>query len=132
MRRLAALLALLCCQAMAAEPQPPVLDIAAIPNLDAKGRAGYADFLLMNLPRAFALSPDGHSGWRAGGSAAEVQARALQICKDNGGTDCSLYANDLQVVWHNRAPANLPQAPASLIAAGDFALLPDNRFFWYG
>src|SRR5690349_567031 len=109
MRRLIALLSALGCLvgAQAAE-LPPVLDIAAVPNLDAKGRAAYADFLLMDLPRAFALASNGVTGWRAGGKSIEdVRARALKICADGGGTDCSVYAEDLQVVWHNRAPSAL-------------------------
>ncbi len=119
--------------ARAQEAAIPVLDIAAVPNLDARGRAGYADFLLMNLPRAFALASNGQSGWRAGGASIEtVRARALKICTDAGGIDCSLYAEDLQVVWHNRAPIALPQPPARLFGDSDFALLPDPRFFWHG
>jgi len=46
---------------------PPVLDVAAVPNIDARGRTGYARFLLVNLPRAFALSQNGRWAWFGGG-----------------------------------------------------------------
>jgi hypothetical protein len=119
--------------AQAAEPAFPVLDIAAVPNLQADGRAAYADFLLVNLPRAFALASDGHYGWFGGaGTVEDARTRALKSCTDKGGTDCSLYAEDLRVVWRGRAAVMLPQSPGTLSASHDFALVPDQRYFWFG
>jgi hypothetical protein len=117
----------------AAADTPPVLDVAAVPNLSAAGRASYASFVLMNLPRAFALASNGLYGWYGGGGTMEAaQAKALKSCADKGGTDCKLYAEDLQVVWQGRAPVALAQPPGPLVANKDFALVPDERFFWYG
>lgn len=133
MRRLAILLAVVGCIVSARAAEPPVLDVAAVPYLNDKGRGTYSDFLLGNLPRAFALASNGHTGWSAGGhSSEEVRAQALKYCSDKGGTDCALYAEDLQVVWHNRAPVVLPQPPGPLLANSDFALVPDPHFIWHG
>ena len=136
MWRLAMLFAALLCQGVVgaeAADTPPVLDVPAVPNLGADGRASYANFLLMNLPRAFALASNGQYGWYAGGGAIEAaRARALKSCADKGGTDCKLYAEDLQVVWQGRAPVALTQPPGPLVANKDFALVPDPHFFWYG
>jgi hypothetical protein len=85
------------------------------------------------LPRAFALASDGRYGWLGGGGTSEdARARALKSCADKGGADCSIYAEDLQVVWRGRAPVALPQPPGALFANRDFALAPDQRYFWFG
>ncbi len=135
MRQFITLLATFGClvTAQAAEPALPVLDVTAVPNLKAQGRASYADFLLANLPRAFALASDGRYGWFGGGGSSEdVRARALKSCSDKGGTDCAIYAEDLQVVWRGRPPVALPQAPGPLLGTHDFALAPDPRYYWFG
>src|SRR4051812_47700869 len=49
------LLALLTAPAARAA-EPPILDVAAVPYLKPQGRASYADFLLINVPRAMALA----------------------------------------------------------------------------
>ncbi len=42
-----------------AQPRLAVLDAAAVPYLDAAGRDTYARFLLLPLPRAVAVAPNG-------------------------------------------------------------------------
>ncbi len=119
--------------ATAAEPSIPVLDAAAVPYVQPAGRASYAGFLLMNVPRAFAVDSSGAYGWQAGGRTIDdVRSKALKSCADKGGTDCSVYAEDLQVVWHGRAPAVLATVPGPLISGRDYAFTPDPRFIWYG
>ena len=44
-----------------AEP-PPLLDVLAVPLLDAAGQAAYARWTLSSLPRAFANYPKGKHG----------------------------------------------------------------------
>lgn len=112
---------------------PPVLDVAAVPYLDEAGRGHYADFLLMNLPRAFAVAPDGKLGWyRASGSIEETRAGALKSCADKGGVGCAIYAENLHVVWPGRAAGDLSPVPGPLIQTGDYAFVPDPRFIWHG
>jgi hypothetical protein len=137
MKRMATILVVLACigsiATKAAEPVIPVLDIAAVPYLKPQGRSSYAEFLLMNVPRAMALASNGMSGWYGGGiSIEDVRSRALKSCTDKGGTDCAIYAEDLQVVWSGRAPVALPAVPGPLIEARDYAFAPDPRFIWYG
>jgi hypothetical protein len=111
----------------------PILDVGAVPNLKPDGRSSYADFLLMNLPRAFALSPNGWYGWSGGGGTSdEVRAKALKSCADKGGKDCAIYAEDLQVVWQGRRPVATPIVPGPLFETRDYAFVPDARFIWHG
>ena len=57
-----------------------VLDANAVPGLSAKGQAAYADFLLSNLPRTFAIGPGGRFGWQGGtGTAEAARTRALRL-----------------------------------------------------
>jgi hypothetical protein len=117
----------------AAEPAIPVLDVATVPNLQPQGRASYAEFVLMNLPRAFAVASNGRYGWYGGGGTIEdARTKALKSCADKGATDCTIYAEDLQVVWPGRLRATLPVVPGPLIETRDYAFAPDPRFFWYG
>lgn len=111
----------------------PVLDVAAVPYLNPVGRTSYADFLLMNVPRALAVARNGAYGWYGGASNIEdARARAIKNCIDKGGTDCAVYAEDLQVVWQGRPLAALAPVPGALLAARDHGFVPDARFFWYG
>ncbi len=111
----------------------PVLDLGSVPYLDDAGREHYADFLLMNLPRAFAVAPDGTFGWfRGSGGMEATRAGALKSCADKGGVGCAVYAEDLRVVWPGRAAGDLAPVPGALIQTGDYALVPDPRYFWHG
>ena len=116
-----------------AAEQWAILDVAAVPYLTSQGRDSYQDFLLMDVPRAMAVASHGQYGWYGGGHSIEdARARALKSCADKGGTDCAIYAEDLQVVWQGRAPQKLPSVPGPLIATRDYAFAPDTRFFWWG
>ncbi|OHX14081.1 alpha/beta hydrolase family protein [Chromobacterium sphagni] len=64
-------------------------------------RNGYARFLSSPLPRAFAISPDGHWGYAYGSDATD---RALGFCQNRSPSPCSLYAVDQDVVWPGRKP----------------------------
>jgi hypothetical protein len=113
--------------------EPAILDVMAVPNLSASGRADYSRFLLANLPRAYALGTNGHSGWFGGnGTIEEARAKALQNCANYGGTGCAIYAEDLKVVWPGRAPGVLAAVPGPLIQTGAYAIVPDPRFIWHG
>jgi predicted alpha/beta-hydrolase family hydrolase len=106
----------------------PILE--APPSLSGAGRASYANFLLMNVPRAIAISPTGAYGWDASAaSLGGARAKALRLCAEQGGKSCTIYAEDLQVV---RSPAALPTVSGPLIATSRFAFMPDARFFWRG
>jgi hypothetical protein len=124
----------LCClvQPVAAWAQT-VLDVAAAPGLDATGRAEYGKFLIANLPRAFAVSNNGRAGWAGPAPSPEVaRSVALERCAAVGGTGCALYAVDLDVVWPGRPAWRHASAPGPLLSTGNYAFVPDERFFWHG
>ncbi len=131
---LRALLFLLLALPAAAQSLPPVLDLAALPPMTAAGRRGYEQhFLLGNLPRAFAVAPNGAYGDRWGApSAEEARAGALKNCAGKGGTGCTIYAEDLDVVWPGRPSVARPATPGPLLAGEGWAFVPDGRYFWYG
>ncbi|MBK3786997.1 prolyl oligopeptidase family serine peptidase [Paraburkholderia aspalathi] len=89
-------------------PAPPpthfaaISDEAAVPYLNAGGRAGYEKFLTMRRPRAFAVAPDG--GWDAASAGADPVAFALAHCAQLH-RGCQLYAVDGDVVW-SQTPAS--------------------------
>lgn len=112
--------------------QPAVLDIAAVPGLDAAGRASYRHWLDSNVPRALAIGANGSVGWGAGGGSLEIaRARALERCAEQGGKDCTMYAENLAVVWPPR-PASPPPPPPALISQFSYRFTPDPRFLWWG
>ena len=79
---------------------PPPSTFAAIDAttavpVGASGKAAYAKFLEMALPRAFAVSSKGGFGHARGDYAA---GRALGYCQRYG-NPCALYAVDSDVVW---------------------------------
>ncbi len=115
-----------------AEAAFPILDDGAVPGLTGSGRAAYRRFLIMNTPRAFALSQDGRTG-TAGDALNDDAARqqALAECARAGGRDPRLYALDLEVVW--RRPAGPPPPPRpALIETWNYIFVPDRRFLWRG
>jgi hypothetical protein len=119
------------CGARAAEL--PILDVDAVPHVKQNSRAAYADFLLVNLPRAYAVATSGAYGWQGGsGTIAEMRAKALASCAAKGGTDCAIYAEDLTVVWPGRPRIDPPPVPGPLITGTGYAFVPDPRFIWHG
>jgi hypothetical protein len=130
LRMLAPLLALLAGPALA---QPAVLNIGAVPGLDAAGRASYRNWLDANVPRAIAIGANGRVGWGAGGGSLEIaRARALERCGEQGGKDCAIYAENLAVVWPSRSAPPPPPPPATLISQFSYKFTPDPRFIWWG
>ena len=125
--------ALLFCLVLAARAAfaQPVLDIRAVPGLSDAGRAGYSDFLLANLPRAFAIGSGGAFGWSGGtGTLETAKQKALDTCNAHG-AGCSMYAENLDVVWQGRAA--LPNAtPPAFVSTWNYAIVPDPRFLWHG
>lgn len=94
-----------------------------VPFIDAKGRAGYEQFLRLSVrPRAFAISP------KAGGTAAwayksgpNASADALEHCAVlSRGRPCYLYAVNEEVVWA------LENAPESAIASTGIQTQPSR------
>ena len=71
------------------------IDAAASVPAGTSGKAAYAKFLELALPRAFALSGKGAFGFARGDYAA---GRALGNCQRYG-NPCTLYAVDSDVVW---------------------------------
>jgi hypothetical protein len=111
----------------------PVLDVSALPVQTADVRASYERFLVINLPRAFALGSTGANGrWGGGGTLEEARAKALATCAVGGATDCRIYAEDLVVVWPGRPRVEPPAVPGPLISGTGYAFVPDPRFIWYG
>lgn len=102
---LATLVAFLLLVAAGRPAAQPIPDANAVPKLDAAGRASYANFLMVNLPRAFAVGGQGAFGWQGGrGTLETARARALESCAAKGAADCTVYAENLNVVWQGRAP----------------------------
>ena len=83
-------------------PRPPashfaaLADVGAVPWLTEKGRAAYAHFLTVPLPRAFVIARGGESVGSQGGY--DPLARALAVCA-KAGLVCRPYAVDDDVVW---------------------------------
>ena len=103
-----------------------------MPKLDAAGRASYANFLMVNLPRAFAAGGQGAFGWQGGrGTLETARAKALESCAAKGAADCTVYAENLDVVWQGRAPQAVA-APGPFTSTWNYSIVPDNRYFWHG
>ena len=86
-------------------PPPPtgfaaLEDEAKVPHVRETGRAGYKTYLAKQLPRAFAIGPNGAWGWGEGGD--DPLRRALFNCNRSGQGECRLYSVDDQVVWEAR------------------------------
>lgn len=132
-RRAAVFLALLLVAGPPAARAQAVLDVSALPaNVGQDGHEAYRHFLLLNLPRAFAIASNGGVGFSGGGGTPEERRTlALTRCRKNG-PDCRLYAVDLDVVWPGRPPETHVPVPAPLIQGRFYAFVPDPRFFWHG
>ncbi len=79
-------------------------DAEAIPHLDRGGQEGYRAFLAARQHRAFAIAPGGTWFWMGEGSAADAVAEdTLQLCENDSGRACLLYAVDDKVVFDAQA-----------------------------
>lgn len=84
---------------------PPKTDFGALddetklPYVKDAGRAGYKAYLTKQIPRAFAIAPEGAWGWADGGD--DPLRRALNNCNRyrKNKADCRLYSVDDFVVW---------------------------------
>ncbi|MFH2135860.1 MAG: TlpA disulfide reductase family protein [Pseudomonadota bacterium] len=75
-------------------------DAEAIPHLARVGQDGYRAFLAAQQHRAFAIAPGGTWFWMGEGSAADAVAEdTLQLCENDSGRACLLYAVDDKVVF---------------------------------
>ena len=77
----------------------PMEDESKLPFLRDTGRTGYKSYLTKEIPRAFAIAPNGGWGWANGGD--DPLQRALANCNKNSKekADCKLYSVDDFVVW---------------------------------
>lgn len=111
-----------------------VLDVKALPPIEQVGAQVYQDrFINYPTPRAFAIGRNGKYG-SVGGTATleDARARALKSCTDRGGENCTIYAENLEVVWPGRKRESRMAPPETLFTTGHSEFVPDNRFFWYG
>lgn len=93
-------------------------DAAAIPHLNLAGQDGYRAFLAAAPHRAFAIAPGGTWFWTGEGGAAETVAEdTLQLCQNDSGRACLLYALDDKVVFDATAWSRLWGPYASREAA---------------
>lgn len=124
------MLLLACANVTARAADLPILtlDVGAVPRTI----QDYHRFLLSNVPRAFAVSHSGVSGWQSGGTLEGVRAKALASCAAKGPTDCAIYAEDLSVVYPGRPRIDPPPVPGPLITGSGYAFVPDARYLWYG
>ena len=97
------------------------------------GRAAYERFLIGSLPRAFAIASNGAygGGWQ-GGSTEAMRKLSLDDCTERGGHDCTVYVENLDVVWPGRgAPPHTP-VPGPVLTGPGHVFVPDERFYWHG
>ena len=71
-------------------------EVQKVPVKTQEARDKYERFLQLDVPRAYAISPQGEFGYY---SAPDAVERALSICRKRAGAECKLYAVDDQVVW---------------------------------
>jgi len=82
----------------------PVADVDAVP-VNEVGKQGYREWLTKQSPRAFVVADGGRANWAWGTKpkdpmqARDPVERALQLCRDQGKTGCTLYAVDNRVVY---------------------------------
>ncbi len=134
-----AALALLAALAPSPARAAPEAILSPPPGLAPSVRAEYARFLDDNLPRAFALSPDGRAGRGIGDTPALARDAALASCARSAplqaaatpAQPCTLWADGLSVVAPGRESAP-PPPPATLRDTWNYTLAPDPRFLWHG
>lgn len=74
----------------------PLDEIQNVPVKTAEARAKYERFLQLDVPRAYAIGPNGEFAYL---SAPDAIERVLVTCAKRSGAACKLYAVDDQVVW---------------------------------
>jgi hypothetical protein len=98
-----------------ATPIPQMTDITAMPFLIEGCKVHYQKFLADTMPyKAFAISSDGHCGWKS--SNTDATSQALATCKSKTTQTCRIYAINNTVVWVNDvSDANLVSPARSSI-----------------
>lgn len=87
-----------------AQAAAPVEDVEAVPHLDARGKAGYLDYLKADGHKAFMIAPGGHWVWLGEmGSVEAVEDAALKDCQENTEQRCVPYAINDRVVFNAKA-----------------------------
>jgi len=106
-------------------------DVDAVPHLDARGKAGYQQFLASPVPRAFAIAPGGAWGLSTeAGTTDLAEQEALANCQVNSRQRCQIYARDHAVVlvaadWVRSWG---PYKNAAEAAKASNGILPGERF----
>lgn len=112
-------------------PRPGILDLPDFPGLSERAKGEAARMLTRNLPRAFALAPNGQFAWQSGGAEGVAERRALETC-GQGGTPCRIIARDLAVVAPERAWMPTPAPGDVALGSSNHETVPDARFLWWG
>jgi dienelactone hydrolase len=68
-----------------------------VSSISRRCREIYSDFLVKDVPRAFAIGPKGQCAYFAG--QLDVIAKTMARCKEIAKTECKLYAVNDDVVW---------------------------------
>ncbi|MCA3383104.1 MAG: alpha/beta hydrolase [Roseomonas sp.] len=111
-----------------------ILEAATVLGAPTTMQPSISRFLTYNTPRAFAIGPNGASGWQSGGGdAAFVEQRAIGFCERRAGPgNCAVELRDLAIVRPGREWAPAPP-PANIgISSMAHDTVPDNRFLWWG
>lgn len=101
------------------------------PPLDARGRAGYAEYRQAEAHRAFAIAPGGAWAWRADLPSPELaREAALADCQAHARRPCLVYAVDGRTVLEARAWAGAWRPYADRVQAqrAPEGVKPGQRF----
>lgn len=104
---------------------------ASPPQLDERGRAGYAEFLQATKHRAFAIAPGGAWVWRGDMESPELAMQAaLEDCRSQARRSCLAYALDDKVVFKPQAWAQAwrPYLSAAQAQQAPIGVKPGQRF----
>jgi len=72
-------------------------DVPTVSRISQRCRELYGDFLVKDVPRAFAIGPGGNCAYFAGQP--DVIAKSLNRCRETAKQECKLYAVNDDVVW---------------------------------
>ncbi|MEW5769330.1 MAG: TlpA disulfide reductase family protein [Pseudomonadota bacterium] len=106
-------------------------DASAVPHLDARGEAGYRQFLAAPPHRAFAIAPGGAWAWSQGAATlGDAQEQALESCQAHTQQRCVPYAADRKVVFEHKGWDRLwrPYATAAEAARAPLGTARGQRF----
>lgn len=104
---------------------------ASPPQLDERGRNGYAEFQQAPKHRAFAIAPGGAWSWRGEMESPELALQAaLQDCQSHARRQCLPYALDDKVIFKSQdwARAWRPYLTATQAKQSPVGVKPGQRF----